>query len=159
MKKLFILLLLLVSLSKVSLSQKINEDYILPDEGNYYVSIYLNIEGLKLSKSDSVFEDIDSLKTNDYKELKDGFTFFAFIKTYMSVWYNTPNKSLVGNLKSINILDNNIVIGMNDKKGNFISIEISKNQNGYTTIIKETNKKGKVKVYFSEDCELSRYSI
>lgn len=158
MKKLFILLLL-VSLSKVSLSQKINEDYILPDEGNYYVSIYLNIEGLKLSKSDSVFEDIDSLKTNDYKELKDGFTFFAFIKTYMSVWYNTPNKSLVGNLKSINILDNNIVIGMNDKKGNFISIEISKNQNGYTTIIKETNKKGKVKVYFSEDCELSRYSI
>lgn len=158
MKKLFILLLL-VSLSKVSLSQKINEDYILPDEGNYYVSIYLNIEGLKLSKSDSVFEDIDSLKTNDYKELKDGFTFFAFIKTYMSVWYNTPNKSLVGNLKSINILDNNIVIGMNDKKGNFISIEISKNKNGYTTIIKETNKKGKVKVYFSEDCELSRYSI
>jgi len=158
MKKLFILLLL-VSLSKVSLSQKINEDYILPDEGNYYISIYLNIEGLKLSKSDSVFEDIDSLKTNDYKELKDGFTFFAFIKTYMSVWYNTPNKSLVGNLKSINILDNNIVIGMNDKKGNFISIEISKNQNGYTTIIKETNKKGKVKVYFSEDCELSRYSV
>ena len=158
MKKLFILLLL-VSLSKISLSQKIYEDYILPDQGNYYVSIYLNIEDIKLSKSDSIFEDIDSLKTNDYKELKGGFTFFAFIKTYMSVWYNTPNKSLVGNLKSINILDNNIVIGMNDKKGNFISMEISKNQNGYTTIIKETNKKGKVKVYFSEDCELSRYSI
>lgn len=158
MKKLFILLLL-VSLSNIILSQKINEDYILPDQGNYYVSIYLNIEGLKMSKSDSVFDDIDSLKTNDYKELKDGFTFFAFKKTYMSVWYNTPNKSLVGNLKSINVLDNNIVIGMNDKRGNFISIEISKNQNGYTTIIKETNKKGKVKVYFSEDCELNRYSI
>ena len=154
-----IILLLLVSLSKISLSQKINEDYILPDQGNYYVSIYLNIEGIKLSKSDSVFHDIDSLKSKDYKELKNGLTFFNFKKTYMTVWYNTPKKSLVGNLKSINLVDGDIVIGMDDKKGNFISIEISKNQNSYTTIIKETNKKGEVRVYFSEDCTLDRYSI
>ncbi len=154
-----ILFIGLLFLSVVGFSQTINDDYILPDQGNYYVSIYLNIEGIKLSKSDSVFDDIDSLKTKDYKELKNGLTFFNFKKTYMSVWYNTPKKSLIGNLKSINLVDGDIVIGMNDKKGNFISIKISKNQNSYTTIIKETNKKGEVRVYFSEDCTLDRYSI
>ena len=49
---------------------------------------------------------------------------------------------------------------MVEENGSFLTIEISINENGSTNaILKETNRRGKVKVYFSENCELNRYSV
>ena len=69
-------------------------------------------------------------------------------------------KSLVGDLKSMNISNGEILVAMNGKNGSFIRIRIFKNENDdIVATIKEIQKNGKVNVYFSENCELNRYSI
>ncbi len=47
-----------------------------------------------------------------------------------------------------------------EKMEDFIRIRIFKNENDdIVATIKEVRKNGKVNVYFSENCELNRYSI
>ena len=49
------------------------------------------------------------------------------------------------------------MFGMVGDNGNTYIIIVSKlSENTYSTIIRETNKKGKVKIYFSENSELRR---
>ena len=69
-------------------------------------------------------------------------------------------ESLVGDLKSMNISNGEILVAMNGENGSFIRIRIFKNENDdIVATIKEIRKNGKVNVYFSENCELNRYSI
>ena len=146
-------------------TQEINANYIHADSAKYYISIYLNIHDLNHSNYEvkdqyAELPDIATLKELKFKKARNGFEFFAFKKTYSKVWYNKKCQSLIGDLLSINTSDGEILVAMKGENGNFFRIRISKNENDeIAATIKEISKNGKVKVYFSEKCELDRYSI
>ena len=157
--------LLLVSCISFGFAQEINANYIHSDSGKYYISVYLNMLDLKRSNYEvkdpyADIPDIATLKELKFKKARNGFEFFAFKKTYSKVWYDKKCESLIGDLLSINTSDGDILVAMKGENKNFIRIRISKNGNdNIVAIIKEISKNGKVKVYFSEKCELDRYSI
>ena len=146
-------------------AQEINANYIHADSGKYYISVYLNMHDLKRSNYEvkdqyAELPDIATLKELKFKKARNGFEFFAFKKTYSKVWYNKKCQSLIGDLLSINTSDGEILVAMKGENGNFFRIRISKNENDeISATIKEIRKNGKVKVYFSENCEIDRYSI
>ena len=162
--KILVLLLFFTS-SLLGFTQKINQDFIHADSGKYYISVYLKMHDLKRSNYEvkdpyADLPDIATLKELKFKKARNGFEFFAFKKTYSKVWYNKKCQSLIGDLLSINTSDGDILVAMKGENKNFIRIRISKNGNdNIVAIIKEISKNGKVKVYFSEKCELDRYSI
>ena len=157
--------LLLVSCTSFGFAQDINQAFLEADSGKYYISVYLNVYDLKRSNYEvddkyADLPDINSLKKVKFKNTRNGFEFFAFKKRHSKVWYNTKHKSLIGDLLSINTSDGDILIAMKGENRNFIRIRIFKNGNDeISATIKEIRKNGKVKVYFSENCELNRYSI
>ena len=157
--------LLFVSCISFGFTQEINANYIHADSAKYYISVYLNIHDLNRSNYEvkdqyAELPDISTLKELKFKKARNGFEFFAFKKTYSKVWYNTKRKSLIGDLYSMNISNGKILVAMTGKNGNFIRISIFKNENDdIVATIKEVRKNGKVNVYFSENCELNRYSI
>jgi hypothetical protein len=159
------LILLFFSCASFGFAQEINQDFIQADSGKYYISVYLNVYDLKRSNYEvddkyADLPDINSLKKLIFKNARNGYEFFAFKKRHSKVWYNTKRKSLIGDLKSINISNGKILVAMTGKNGNFIRIRIFKNENDDIVVtIKEVRKNGKVNVYFSENCELNRYSI
>ena len=146
-------------------TQEINANYIHADSAKYYISVYLNVHDLNLSNYEvkdqyAELPDIATLKELKFKKARNGFEFFAFKKTYSKVWYNKKCQSLIGDLLSINTSDGEILVAMKGENGNFFRIRISINGNdNIVAIIKEISKNGNVKVYFSENCELNRYSI
>ena len=160
-----LIILLFFSTYLAVLSQDINQAFIEADSGKYYISVYLNVYDLKRSNYEvddkgADLPDINSLKKVKFKNARNGYEFFAFKKRYSKVWYNTKRKSLIGDLYSMNISNGEILVAMNGKNGNFIRIRIFKNENDdIVATIKEVRKNGKVNVYFSENCELNRYSI
>jgi len=160
-----LIILLFFSSYLAVLSQDINQAFIEADSGKYYISVYLNVYDLKRSNYEVKDEyadlpDINRLKKVKFKNARNGYEFFAFKKTYAKVWYNKKRESLVGDLKSMNISNGKILVAMSGKNGNFIRIRIFKNENDdIVATIKEVRKNGKVNVYFSENCELNRYSI
>lgn len=147
------------------LSQDINQAFIEVDSGKYYISVYLNVYDLKRSNYEvddkyADLPDINSLKKVKFKNTRNGYEFFSFKKTNSKVWYNKKRESLIGDLNSMNISNGKILVAMNGKNGNFIRIRVFKNKNDdIVATIKEVRKNGKVNVYFSENCELNRYSI
>lgn len=158
-------MLIFVTITSLGSAQEINQEFIQADSGKYYISIYLNVYDLKRSnyEVDDQFAnlpDIDTLKDMKFKKARNGFEFLAFKKTYSKVWYNKGCQSLIGDLLSINTSNGDILVAMKGKNGDFIRICISKNGNDeITATIKEIRRNGKVNVYFSENCELNRYSI
>lgn len=157
--------LLLVSCISLGFAQEINQDFIQADSGKYYINVYLNVYDLKHSNYEvddpyADLPDIATLKELKFKKSRNGYEFFAFKKTYAKVWYNKKCQSLIGDLLSINTSDGDILVAMKGENGNFIRIRIFKNENDdIVATIKEIQKNGKVNVYFSEKCELNRYSI
>jgi hypothetical protein len=157
--------LLFVSCISFGFTQAINANYIHADSAKYYISVYLNIHDLNRSNYEvkdqyADLPDISTLKELKFKKTRNGFEFFAFKKTYSKVWYNKKCQSLIGDLLSINTSDGDILVAMKGENGNFIRIRISQNVNHeISATITEISKNGKVKVYFSEKCELNRYSI
>ena len=160
-----IVLLLFFTSTSLGFTQKINQDFIHADSAKYYISVYLNVHDLNLSNYEvkdqyAELPDIATLKELKFKKARNGFEFFAFKKTYSKVWYNKKCQSLIGHILSINTIDGDILVAMKGENRNFIRIRISKNENDeISATIKEIRKNGKVKVYFSENCELNRYSI
>ena len=160
-----LIILLFFSTYLAVLSQDINQAFIEADSGKYYISVYLNVYDLKRSNYEvddkgADLPDINSLKKVKFKNTRNGYEFFAFKKRHSKVWYNTKRKSLIGDLYTMNISNGEILVAMNGKNGNFIRIRIFKNENDdIVATIKEIQKNGKVNVYFSENCELNRYSI
>ena len=160
-----LIILLFFSSYLAVLSQDINQAFIEADSGKYYISVYLNVYDLKRSNYEvddkgADLSDINSLKKVKFKNARNGYKFFALKKRHSKVWYNTKRESLVGDLKSMNISNGKILVAMSGKNGNFIRIRIFKNENDdIVATIKEIQKNGKVNVYFSENCELNRYSI
>ena len=156
-------------------SQKISPEFVLPIEGVNYYSIYLTIEDLKLSESKDTSLTIDELKKIKCKKREGGYDYFAIDlpekSPYYGIYYTLKREDRwrIGWGRSINtrisekintIYINNIgelVFGMVGDNGNTFIIIVSKiSENTYSTIIRETNKKEKVKIYFSENSELRR---
>ena len=160
-----LIILLFFSTYLAVLSQDINQAFIEADSGKYYINVYLNVYDLKRSNYEvddkgADLPHINSLKKVKFKNARNGYKFFAFKKRHSKGWYNSKRKSLIGDIKSINITNGKIRVAMTGKNGSFIRIRIFKNENDdIVATIKEVRKNGKVNVYFSENCELSRYSI
>jgi hypothetical protein len=152
-------LFLLLSLTFNTLSQKFNDSYIKPNEGDNYVSLYFSINNLKLSKNKSTTTDFDSLVNFEYKTLKNGFNYFAFRVTANVVFYDTKNKSLVGNFVSVNPNGDTLQIVMSEKNGDYLFLDIIEtSKDKFIVIIEEKSLNGKTKVYFSDECILERAS-
>ena len=160
-----LVLILFFTSTTLGFTQEINQDFIQSDSGKYYISVYLNVYDLKRSSYEvndqyADLPDIKNLKKVKFKNARNGYEFFAFKKSYLKVWYNTKRESLVGDMYSMNIINGKVFVAMTEKNGNFIQIQIFKNENdNIVATIKEVRKNGKVNVYFSEKCELNRYSI
>ena len=160
-----LVMLLFFTSASFGFAQEINQGFIQADSGKYYINVYLNVYDLKRSDYEvddkgADLPDINSLKKVKFKNTRNGYEFFAFKKRHSKVWYNTKRKSLIGDLYSMNISNGKILVAMTGKNGDFIWIRIFKNENDdIVATIKEVRKNGKVNVYFSENCELERYSI
>jgi len=179
MKKLIIILSFLL-FNNLVISQKISPDFILPKEGVNYYSIYLTIEDLKLSQTKDFYPQcttitIGELKKNKYKKREGGYDYFAIDlpkkSPYYGIYYTLKREDRwrIGWGRSINTHKSQnfnsmrinkrgeLVISMVGDNGNNYIIYVSKiSENKYSTIIRESNKKGKVKIYFSENSVLKR---
>ena len=159
MKNLLVVLFSL-TLTLNSLSQNFNGSYIEPDNEENFVSLYFSIDSLKLSKSKISTNKFDSLNLSKSKVVKSGFNYFAFRITANTIYYNTKNKSLIGNFVSITPNLDTLHIVMSEKNGNYLFFDIIKTKTDkIIVVIREKSLSGKTKVYFSDDCKLERSSI
>ena len=140
-------------------SQKMDHSYFSPDEGEKFVSIYLVINDLRVSKSNSKTDDLDTLIQLKRKKAKDKFNYFAFRITANTIFYDFRKKSLVGNFISYNVDADTMHFVMSEKNGDILFIEISQlDQEKKSVVIREQTLNGKIKRYYGSDCKLERSS-
>ena len=140
-------------------SQKMDHSYFSPDEGEKFVSIYLVINDLRVSKSNSKTDDLDTLIQLKRKKAKDKFNYFAFRITANTIFYDFRKKSLVGNFISYNVDADTMHFVMSEKNGDILFIEISQlDQEKKSVVITEQTLNGKIKRYYGSDCKLERSS-
>jgi hypothetical protein len=158
MKNLLIVLFSFV-MSTTVMSQKIDVPFISPDSNERFVSVYLSVNDLMVSKSDSVVKDIDILYGEKHIKAKNGFTHFGFRFTANTIYYDTKNKGMVGYFISFNTNEDTLHVVMSEKSGDIIFLDIFKSKtNNMSVVITEMKLNGKSKVYFSNNCVLERRS-
>jgi|688.fasta_scaffold18301_7 hypothetical protein len=140
------------------MSQTFNKNYFDTDANDSFVSIYLSIDNLMISKSNSNLTNLDSLYSSKHIMSKNGLEYFAFRITANTIYYDTKNKSLVGNFISYYNDGDTLHISMSEKNGDVIFLNIFNHNNKMSVIITENMINGKTKVYFSDSCFLERKS-
>ncbi len=139
--------------------QKIDHTFLQPDEGEKFVSIYLTVNDLSVSKLNSKAEDLDTLTQVNKKKAKGKFKHFGFRITANTIYYDDRKKSLVGNFISYNFDADTIYFAMSEKSGDILFIEISQlDQEKKSVVIRENKLNGKPFKYCSENCILERRS-
>lgn len=158
MKNLLIVLFSFV-MSMTVMSQKIDVPFISPDSNERFISVYLSVNDLMVSKSDSLVKDIDNLYGEKHIKAKDGFTYFGFRFTANTIYYDTKNKGMVGYFISFNTNEDTLHVVMSEKSGDIFFLDIFKSKtNNMSVVITEIKLNGKTKVYFSNNCVLERRS-
>jgi len=141
-----LILSIFIFLSYVLTAQKIDSTLIKPDYGKKYVSVSLVI---------------DSLISKDNQKLtKNPFQYFTFKFSKNVIFYNTKKQSLIGNFNSFDIQNDTLKIVMVEDNKDTLNIEVFCNKSGsYSIIITENTISGETKVYYSDKCILTRYSV
>ena len=141
------------------MSQRIDESFVSPDSNEIFVSVYLSINDLMVSKSDSLIKNIDTLYSVKHRKVKYGFTWFGFRVTANTIYYDIKNNSMVGNFISFYTNEDTLHVVMSEKNGDVIFLDIFKSKtNKMSTVITKISLNGKSKVYFSDNCVLERRS-
>jgi hypothetical protein len=139
--------------------QKIDHTFLQPDEGEKFVSIYLTVNDISVSKLNSKTDDLDTLIQLKKKKAKGKFKHFGFRITANTIYYDDRKKSLVGNFISYNFDADTIYFAMSEKNGDILFIEISQlDQEKKSVVIRENKLNGKTFKYYSENCILERRS-
>jgi hypothetical protein len=140
-------------------SQNINQSYFKPDSGDNFISVYLTITDMRVSKTNSKNDDLDSKVQIKSKKAKDKFNYFAFRISANTIYYDDRKKSLVGNIVSYHIHDDTIHFVMSEKNGDYLFIDISQLENEKKSeVIAEKKLNGKITKYYSSNCILERRS-
>jgi hypothetical protein len=139
--------------------QKIDHTYLEPDKGEKFISVYLTINDLSVSKLNSKIEDLDTITQLKKKKVKGKFKYFGFRITANTIWYDDRKKSLFGNFISYHFDADTLHFVMSEKNGDILFIEISHlNQEKKSVVIRENKLNGKTFKYYSENCILERRS-
>ena len=139
--------------------QKIDHTYLEPDEGEKFISVYLTINDLSVSKLNSKIEDLDTITQVKKKKAKGKFNYFGFRITANTIYYDDRKKGFVGNFISYHFEADTLHFVMSEKNGDILFIEISHlNQEKKSVVIRENKLNGKTFKYYSENCILERRS-
>ena len=162
MKNLSLTLFLFLTLNLVSYGQiKIDNSLIKPNNGDKYVSVQLLIKNLKKSRIYS--NSFDTLSTSNYKKANRNFYYFTFDISYNVVGFSkrsNPDYTSQGDLYSVLIDSNCVTFDYSTEKDTKISVKIITLANDkFGVIITESNSKGKINIFFSDDCKLKKLSV
>ena len=139
--------------------QKIDHTYLEPDKGEKFISVYLTINDLSVSKLNSKIEDLDTITQVKKKKAKGKFNYFGFRITANTIYYGYRKKGFVGNFISYHFEADTLHFVMSEKNGDILFIEISHlNQEKKSVVIRENKLNGKTFKYYSENCILERRS-
>ena len=154
----FVLILFWIPFSLFS--QKLDNSYFSPDEGENFISIYLVINDLRVSKSNSKIDNLDTLTQVKKRKAEGKFNYFAFRITANTIYYYDRKKSLIGNFISYHVDEDTIHFVMSEKNGDILFIEISQlDQEKKSVIITEQKLNRRIIKYYCSDCKLERSSI
>jgi len=139
--------------------QKIDHTFLQPDEGEKFVSIYLLVNDLNVSKLNSKIEDLDTITQVKKKKAKGKFNYFGFRITANTIYYDDRKKGFVGNFISYYFDADTLNFVMSEKNGDILFIKISRlNQEKKSVVIRQNKLNGKTFKYYSENCILERRS-
>jgi len=142
------ILVLLISCNVFS--QKFGPSYVVPDSSHDFVSVYISMKNLLSINT----------KTKKVKKTKNSFNFFAFKITTNTIFYNTKYKSLTGSFIDINSQKDTLIFFMSEQNGDVLNIKIFYNDHNKAVILIEERKlNNKIKLYYSDECTLTRKSL
>lgn len=149
MKKLLILLIVFM-LTNDLYSQKFGPSYVKPDDSTSFISVYLSMNNLK---------EINP-KTKKVKKAKNPFNFFAFKITTNTIFYNTKYQSLIGSFIDINSQKDTLIFFMSENNGDVLNIKIFYNDHNKVVVLLDERKlNNRIKLYYSDECILTRKCI
>jgi hypothetical protein len=139
--------------------QKIDHTFLEPDDGEKFVSVYLTINDLSVSKLNSKIDEFDTISQVKKKKAIGKFNYFGFKITANTIWYDDRKKSLFGNFISYYFVADTLHFVMSEKNGDILFIEITQlNKEKKSVVIRENKLNGKTFKYYSENCILERRS-
>jgi len=145
-----IILLIVFTLSSKLFSQKFGPSYIKPDDSSSFISIYLSVNNLKKINP----------KTKRVKKAKNSFNYFAFRITKNTIFYDTKYKSLIGSFIYTNSKEDTLNFFMSENNGDLLDIKIFYNDHDKVVVLIEERKlNNKIKIYYSDECILTRKCI
>jgi hypothetical protein len=160
--KSLVLSILLFVLPIFGFSQlQIDSNIVKSDFGGDFVAIKLKVLGMMVLNDDLKTENVDSLYSCKSKKQSKPFFYFYFNINDKKVLYrNRDYYTNVGFIKSTNLVSGSICFDYLAKKGKTYQVKITSGENNkFNVLILEKNKRGKVKTYFSKNCDLSKFSV
>lgn len=161
MKSLFLSVLLFVLPFFVSSQLQLDSNIIKSDFGGDFVAVKIKVSNMMVLNENLKTENVDSLYSYKSKKQSKPFFYFYFNINDKKVLYrNRDYYTNVGFITSTNIINNSVCFDYIAKGGKtyYVKITLSEN-NQYNLLILEKNKRGKIKTYFSKNCDLSKFSV
>jgi hypothetical protein len=151
---------LFVFISFFASSQEFDEKYIVPNDTDTYVSIYLKFDNLLESKKHSISSSVNNVFEEKSKKARTKINYFGFKISHNEVIYEKNKKTTLGVLDSVYVSNGSLYFEMSELNGDSLMFCILHDSNrNVLSVITKTKKNGKKNICFSKQCTLSRSSI